>query len=53
MAYLGNYYAEKILGATDLAMFEKTGKPELKTSPARFSQKNGLNFQMVDKSLGG
>jgi hypothetical protein len=32
MAHLGNYYAEKILGATDLAMFEKTGKPELQTS---------------------
>jgi hypothetical protein len=29
MAHLGNYYAEKILGATDLALFEKTGKPEL------------------------
>jgi hypothetical protein len=32
MAHLGNYYAEKILGATDLALFEKTGKPELQTS---------------------
>jgi hypothetical protein len=32
MSHLGNYYAEKILGATDLAMFEKTGKPELQTS---------------------
>jgi hypothetical protein len=32
MAHLGNYYAEKILGATDLAMFEKTGKPELQSS---------------------
>ena len=28
MAHLGNYYAEKILGATDLALFDKTGKPE-------------------------
>jgi hypothetical protein len=28
MAHLGNYYAEKVLGATDLALFEKTGKPE-------------------------
>ena len=26
MAHLGNYYAEKILGATDLALFDKTGK---------------------------
>ncbi len=28
MAYLGDYYAEKILGATELALFDKTGKPE-------------------------
>jgi hypothetical protein len=32
MAHLGNYYAEKILGATDLALFEKTGKPEFQIS---------------------
>jgi hypothetical protein len=32
MSHLGNYYAEKILGATDLAMFEKTGTAELQTS---------------------
>jgi len=32
MSYLGNYYAEKILGATDLAMFQKTGKAELQAS---------------------
>jgi hypothetical protein len=32
MAHLGNYYAEKILGATDLAMFQKTGRVELQTS---------------------
>jgi hypothetical protein len=32
MAHLGNYYAEKILGATDLALFEKNGKPELQAS---------------------
>ena len=32
MAHLGDYYAEKILGATDLAMFEKTGKPEWQAS---------------------
>jgi hypothetical protein len=32
MAYLGDYYAEKILGATDLAMFERTGEPRLQTS---------------------
>ena len=28
MAYLGDYYAEKILGATELTLFDKTGKPE-------------------------
>jgi hypothetical protein len=28
MAHLGNYYAEKILGATELALFEKTGQAE-------------------------
>jgi len=28
MAHLGDYYAEKILGATELALFDKTGKPE-------------------------
>ncbi|MBC8094448.1 MAG: hypothetical protein H7Y43_01430 [Akkermansiaceae bacterium] len=32
MAHLGNYYAGKILGATDLALFEKTGKLELQAS---------------------
>jgi len=26
MAHLGDYYAEKILGATDLAMFDRTGE---------------------------
>jgi hypothetical protein len=28
MAHLGDYYSEKILGATELALFDKTGKPE-------------------------
>ena len=32
MAHLGDYYAEKILGATDLALFEKTGKSEQQAS---------------------
>jgi hypothetical protein len=26
MAHLGNYYAEKILGACDLALFDRTGQ---------------------------
>ena len=32
MAHLGNYYAEKILGAVDLALFERSGRPEQKQS---------------------
>jgi len=35
MAHLGDYYAEKILGATDLALFEKTGKAEQKESAVK------------------
>jgi hypothetical protein len=35
MAYLGNYYAEKISGACDLALFDRTAKPEQKESAAR------------------
>ncbi len=35
MAYLGQYYAEKILGATDLVLFEKTGKSEQQASAIR------------------
>jgi hypothetical protein len=32
MAHLGNYYAEKILGATDLALFDQAGTPALRES---------------------
>ena len=32
VAYLGYYYSEKILGATDLALFEKTGNVSQKDS---------------------
>jgi hypothetical protein len=35
MAHLGNYYAEKILGATELALHDRTGKPEHKASAVR------------------
>ncbi len=35
MAHLGDYYAEKILGATDLALFEKTGQSEQQASAVR------------------
>jgi hypothetical protein len=38
MAHLGNYYAGKILGATDLALFDRTGKAELKESALRHLQ---------------
>ena len=32
MSHLGNYYAAKILGATDLAVFDQSGKEELRQS---------------------
>ena len=32
MADLGNYYAEKILGASDLAQYEQTGNPSQQAS---------------------
>ena len=32
MAHLGNYYGEKILGAADLALFDKMNDPALKAS---------------------
>jgi len=32
MAHLGDYYAEKILGAADLALFDRTGRAEQKDS---------------------
>ena len=35
MAHLGDYYAEKILGATDLALFKKTGRPAYQASAIR------------------
>jgi len=38
MAYLGNYYADKIMGATDLAMFNATGKPRQQESAVNHLQ---------------
>ncbi len=38
MAHLGDYYAEKILGATDLALFDRGGDPKLKDSSVRHLQ---------------
>lgn len=35
MAHLGNYYAEKILGATDLSLFESTGQPAQQLSAVK------------------
>ena len=35
MAYLGDYYAEKILAATDLLLFDKEGKPEYRASAVK------------------
>jgi len=39
MARLGNYYSEKILGAVELAFFDKTGNPEQKASALRHLEK--------------
>lgn len=38
MSHLGNYYAEKILGATDLALFDRGGDAELKKSAVKHLQ---------------
>ncbi len=38
MADLGNYYAEKIRGAADLALFDHSGKPEDRESAIRHLQ---------------
>lgn len=38
MAHLGNYYAEKIRGAADLALFDKSGKVEERESAIRHLQ---------------
>lgn len=35
MAHLGNYYAEKIRGAAQLALFDKTSKPEQREASVR------------------
>jgi hypothetical protein len=38
MAHLGNYYASKIRGAAELAMFDKTGKAEQRETAVRYLQ---------------
>jgi len=38
MAHLGDYYAEKILGATELALFDKTGQPEQQAAAVQHLQ---------------
>ncbi len=38
MAHLGNYYAEKIRGAADLALFDKSGKVQERESAIRHLQ---------------
>ena len=35
MAHLGNYYAEKILGAAQLALYDATGRPSASRRPSR------------------
>jgi len=39
MAHLGDYYAEKILAATDLAMYRKTGEAKFKASAVAHLEK--------------
>ncbi len=36
MAHLGNYYAAKIRGAAELALFDKTAKPEQREAAVRY-----------------
>jgi hypothetical protein len=38
MAHLGNYYSEKVRAAADLALFDKSGKPEERESAIRHLQ---------------
>ena len=38
MAYLGHYYADKILGASELALFDQNGKPEQQGEAVRHMQ---------------
>ena len=38
MAHLGDYYAEKILGAKDLALFDRGGDPKLHDSSVKHLQ---------------
>ena len=38
MSHLGNYYAEKIVAAVDLALFDRTGKPEHQASAIQHLQ---------------
>lgn len=45
MAHLGDYYAEKILGATDLALYEKTGKPEQRDSAIRHLEQAAAHWK--------
>jgi hypothetical protein len=45
MAHLGNYYAEKILGATDLALFDRTAAAELKASAVGHLQEALAHWQ--------
>jgi hypothetical protein len=46
MAHLGNYYAAKIRGAVDLALFERTGKREQKESAIRNLQTALANWKV-------
>ena len=45
MAHLGNYYAEKILGAVDLAMFDRSGTAAQKESAVKHLQAALLHWK--------
>lgn len=45
MMHLGDYYSSKILGATDLAMFRKTGDAKLKASAIAHLEKAAAHCQ--------
>jgi hypothetical protein len=50
MAHLGSYYAEKILGATDLALFEKTESRNSKPPPAHIWNKPSITGKITPPS---
>jgi hypothetical protein len=46
MAYLGDYYSDKIMGATELAAFDASGDEERRTSSARYLQAAVVDWKL-------